>query len=409
MEKDDGKEMLEKRQQDYLYVLRKAVRGERLCRDRIADMELADVFFMAFPQTQAALFYQCFLDSGYPLPKELQSRCQKDLDQGIHRDALMNVERERIFDFMDKEKIWHCPLKGILLQELYPMLGLRFSSDNDILVDEKGRRRLKKFMKQRGYRVLNYGGSHHDAYVKEPSYHFEFHHRLLSRLLVGNAALRYFDRVEERLVPREGKPYLRELTREDFYLHLVVHMYVHYASTGTGLRGLVDLYYYLRSYPVDEAYVSARLAEFGMTDFETTVRSLGSKLFGEAASDAEGAFADEQFAEDAFTESELTMLNYLFASGVSGNHTIYAQNMLENCRKRSKTLRGAKLRYLWMRAFPNMEYYEMDYPFLYRHRVLIPFFLVYRLWKAMTTKRKLSTEFGVLMEASEKGSCGKKN
>lgn len=399
--------MLEKKQQDYLYVLRKAVRGEKLEEERVADMALSDVFAMSLPQTQTALFYQCFLDSGCPLPKEIALRGRKELDQGIHREALMNVERERIFDFMDQEKIWHCPLKGILLQELYPMLGLRFSSDNDILMDEKGRRRLKRFMKERGYRVLNYGGSHHDAYVKNPSYHFEFHRRLLSRLLVGNAALRYFDRVEERLVPKEGKPYFRELTREDFYLHLVVHMYVHYSSTGTGLRGLADLWYYLRSYPVDEAYVSARLAEFDMTEFEATVRSLGSKLFGDAESGTKEAFTGWQFAEEAFTGEELAMLRYLFASGVGGSHAIYAQNMLKNCRKRSKTLWGAKLRYLWMRAFPSMEYYEMDYPFLYRHRILIPFFLVYRLWKAMTTKRKLSTEFGVLMDAKEKQTSGK--
>ena len=142
--------MIEKNKLDYLYVLRTAVRGEKLDPKRVEGMNLEEIFRMSLCQTHSVMFFQCFLDSGLELPEGIRKRCQDEMNHGIHREALMNVERERIFAFMDQEGIWHCPLKGIVLQPLYPMLGMRYSSDNAILMDAKGCKKLKNFMKQRG-------------------------------------------------------------------------------------------------------------------------------------------------------------------------------------------------------------------------------------------------------------------
>ncbi len=381
---------IEKHQLDYLYVLRTAVRQERLDARRVETIDPGALFQMAFEQAHAALFYQCFLDSGLAVPEQIAAGCRLEMDHGIHREALMNVERGRIFAYLDEQQIWHCPLKGIVIQQLYPMLGMRYSADNDILIDPKGCRKLRDFMKKRGYKVNTYGSSHHDVYIKNPSYHFEFHRRLLSHLLSGNAANRYFETVEERFVRDEEHPYDCRLSNEDFYLHMITHMYNHFISTGTGLRSVVDIYYYCRQYSMNEAYVDRKLDEFGMMEFAQAVRNIAERLFGETACGAE-----------AWSAYELEILDYLFHSGVGGSMEIYARNMLKQCRARSRTVWGAKVRYVWMRLFPSMDYYETDHPFLYRHKILIPGFVVYRLLRAIFVYHKPRLEFGVLNESEE--------
>ena len=373
--------MLEKNQQDYLYMLRTAVRGEHLDKNRVDGMNLEEIFHTSLSQTHSVMFYQCFLDSGLKLPEKISKRCQNEMNHGIHREALMNVERERIYEFMDREGIWHCPLKGIVLQPLYPMLGMRYSADNDILIDAKGCKKLRDFMKKRGYRVLEYGGSHHDSYVKNPSYHFEFHRRLLSHLLLGNSAMKYFENIEDRLLRDEKNSFHRQLTNEDFYLHMIIHMYMHYTATGTGLRSLVDIYYYRKAYNVDDAYVRGKLEEFGIAEFEKTAVMLTGKLFDDYSEVPEGNYNTD--ISTSFTAQELEMLDYLFSSGACGSHEIYAANMFEQCRKRSKTMWGARIRYVWMRLFPSMDYYKIDHPTLYRFKILIPFFWIYRLFRAI--------------------------
>lgn len=37
---------------------------------------------------------------------------------------------------MEQRGIWYLPLKGIILKEFYPSVGMRQMSDNDILFDE---------------------------------------------------------------------------------------------------------------------------------------------------------------------------------------------------------------------------------------------------------------------------------
>lgn len=43
------------------------------------------------------------------------------------------------------------PLKGVILKELYPKIGMRQMSDNDILFDETYRKDVVRFMKNKGY------------------------------------------------------------------------------------------------------------------------------------------------------------------------------------------------------------------------------------------------------------------
>ena len=55
-------------------------------------------------------------------------------------------------------------------------------------------------------------------------------------------------------------------------------------------------------------------------------------------------------------------------------------NHLQDLKKDSAgSMRKAKLKYLRLRLFPPMTYYEEKHPFLYRNKFFIPFFVIYRI------------------------------
>ena len=76
---------------------------------------------------------------------------------------------------MDSEHIWYLPLKGIILKDYYPSVGMRQMSDNDILFDADAWERVEKHMLSEGYETESVGKGNHDVYQKAPVYNFEMH------------------------------------------------------------------------------------------------------------------------------------------------------------------------------------------------------------------------------------------
>ena len=100
--------------------------------------------------------------------------------RAIRKIMLLDAERAAISAELSKREIPHIPLKGVLLKELYPSLGDREMSDNDILVDESRRHEVREIFVARGYEVKSFGGAHDDVYMKPPVYNFEMHVSLFS-------------------------------------------------------------------------------------------------------------------------------------------------------------------------------------------------------------------------------------
>lgn len=380
---------IDKIQKDYLYILHSAVKNIPLNKEKVENMDLSAIFKISNEQSQTELFYAWFQKNNFRLPEHLEKIGQRYLDHGIHREALMNAERERIYSYFDQNKIWHCSLKGILIQPLYPSLGTRYASDNDILVDPDKCREIKNFMKSRGYKTLHYGGKH-DAYLKNPSYHFEMHRRLMD-YKKGDLAAEYFNHIFSRLTRENAEGYLYRMTNEDFYLHMIIHMYIHYNSGGTGLRYLVDLYYVLNqpNYEIDWNYVKAKLTEFKMDDFEQDVRKLSQKLFD-----------NEEICYE-LTETEVENLNHLFISGSHGKDENRIENYIKKNVAEGRTRKEAKKKYIVSRLFPDMGYYKSAYPFLYYFRIFIPIFLVYRVFRGLFINKTIGGEIKGLRKSNK--------
>ena len=123
--------------------------------------------------------------------------------------------------------------------------------------------------------------------------------------------------------------------------------------------------------------VSAELEKLGMTDFESRFRSLSLDLFG----------------GKELTEDELEMLSYMVSSGTYGT----VQNSVGNKISKAGGGKSGKWRYIFNRIYPTMEQIENYNTFFYRHKILLPFLLPFRLLRGVFKRRaRLTTELKAL-------------
>ncbi len=149
---------------------------------------------------------------------------------------------------------------------------------------------------------------------------------------------------------------------------MIVHEYKHYSGAGTGLRSLADCFVYLRSKGelLDLEYIGGETDRLGIGEFERKSRSLALKVFS-----AEGL--------SKLSEDERKMLEYYLASGTYGTRKQSIENRMDKLA--AQTGSKSKLRYIMNRILPDSEF-KKNYPFFYRHKILLPIGWIYRIFRS---------------------------
>ena len=287
-------------------------------------------------------------------------------EKAIRKNILLDAERAAILKELEQQGIWYMPLKGALMKNWYPKLGMRQMSDNDILFDMQHRAAVQKIMTARGFR-LKAAREVVDEYMKAPVYNFEMHGELFMEYQTGKMA-DYYRGVKARLQKDDGNGFGWHFSDEDFYLFMTAHEYKHYHLGGTGVRSLLDTYIFMRKFgdALDWDYLHAELEKLGIAAYEAESRSLAMKLF----------------SGEPLNEKEKETLDYYVTSGTYGTRAHSIRNNLEQ--KSS----GSKSRYLFRRLFPTMDEIKRKDPFFYRHKWLIPVLWIRRLFRGLFFRRK---------------------
>lgn len=310
-------------------------------------------------------------------PGETMERLRKAKLASIRKSMLMDAERARLLAFLEQAGIWYAPLKGIVLNGCYPELGAREFSDNDILFDAERWRAVRDFMKRRGYQAKEIGHGAHDAYWKPPLYSFEMHRVLFADDFRGgflSACAAYYANPRRRLLKDAGNAFGYHFSDEDFYVHVAAHAFKHFHVDGTGIRALLDLYLYRARKPaLDEACIARALEALGIAEYEARCRSLARKLF------------DFPSRLDELDEAERSLLDAMEGAGTYGTLERHVRSEMEFMRREGAVQDGAraKFRYVWRRLFPELRWYRTEAPLVYRHRWLLPFFWLYRLFRGV--------------------------
>lgn len=372
---------------DMLYLAACGIHKQAPDPARVLAMDLKKVYTLSRSQSLNALTYLALeqmkkvdgpeiLDPDRILPAWAESR-----NKAIRKIMLLDGARAQLFAYLEEKGIWHLPLKGVILTPLYPELGTRQMSDNDILFDGTYRQEVREWFVAHGYTVEHYGASNHDVYHKDPVYNFEMHVALFHEAAHPQMA-EYYQTLKERLKLVTGKGYEYCMTDEDFYLYLLAHMYKHYSNSGTGLRSLLDVYVYNRAKDkLDRAYLDQELQKMGLLEFEEQMRLLADKFF------------DPALKKTNLTEQEWGILHELSFNHTYGRKENSWKNAVRKTQPEGEPITaGVKFRYILRRLFPTREHMEkwceLYSPFFHRHKWLMPAARIWRFVKAEKEQRK---------------------
>lgn len=343
--------------------------SEKKTEQEVPYMEM--LYRMSRAHFMDALVGTVLQQAGITLPKKWTERISK----AVRKNLLFDVERKKLLDFMEQKGIWYMPLKGVILKDYYPAVGMRQMSDNDILFDNSFCDEIEQYMKSQGYEAVSVGAGNHDVYEKKPVYNFEMH-----RALYGEGHDRkweaYYRDVKKRLIQDSSSSYGYHFGDEDFYVYILCHAYKHYTGGGTGLRSLLDFYVYLtaKEQSLDFAYISRECAVLGIGDFEKQSRSLCRKVFS-----VRDAYNMEAF-EESLSPEEMEMLRFYLSSGAYGTMENYVSNMVK---------KKGKVRFLMSRIFMPLHEIKKVYPILCHIPVLLPVCWVVRGFEiALTEERR---------------------
>lgn len=350
-----------------LYLCICAINGEAPLKNLVEETDLKELYKHSIRHKVTALVC-CALERTVSPPDYFTEAKIK----AIRKDMLLDAELDKIICFLESRGVYYMPLKGAVLKELYPCMGVRQMSDVDIYYNKEFRDDIKRYMLENAYECIAQTDGQ-DAYKREPVYNFEFHHLLFSKA-ESEVLFDYYKSMKDRLtMSREGS--LRYcMSDEDFYIYIIAHEFKHFSVFGTGIRSLLDVMLLLKEFEntLDWEYVCRELDKIGLSQFEKKQRCLCKKLLS----------ADW---ETDLSEEESGLLVCFLTGGVYGDYrTGIVNRMMGQAGLKDRTVPAKKkIGYVLHRVFPPLEYYRVCYPFFYKRRLLIPFCVIYRIFLAM--------------------------
>ena len=263
-----------------------------------------------------------------------------------------NARLKKVIDIFEREKIANIPLKGVEIRKLYKEPWMRNSCDIDILVREEDADRATKVLIDSGFKSNGKKGFH-DIHLSFGDVNLELHFNILENV-------RQIDGVLSEVWDHTEKvtEYCYRETPEYFVFHHIAHMAYHFIAGGCGIRPLLDLKILQINNFYDETKLMPLLEKSQLVTFYETIKQLVGVWFNGGE----------------YTEILKSVEQYILTGGVYGTRD-------------NRTLTGVALnrqnkkRYLFKLAFPAYNLMCGQYPVLRKHKWLLPFCYIGRLFR----------------------------
>lgn len=367
---------MEKTVYDMLYLMVCAIHQIVPEEKRIERMDTKNLYKLCRFHSVEALVGMTLQSAGIQLSKEWKNAISK----AVRKNILLDAERMKMQQFMEKKGIWYMPLKGVILKDFYPEIGMRQMSDNDILFDGRFSKMIQEYMISQGYEVISFEKGSHDVYQKAPIYNFEMHRELYGANHLEKF-MQYYKDIKERLIPDAPYSLGHHFRDEDFYVYLCTHAYKHYSGSGTGIRTLMDMYVYLekKEQILDFSYIKRECRRLGIGRYEEQSRKLCKKVFGTSL------WKEKEELEYLLLPEEKEMLEYYLTSGVYGTVDRMVENAVHTLQEEKG--KASKFYYVWKRIFPDTKVYA-SYLNTAKYKWLIPAAWIYRLFCMLFDKER---------------------
>lgn len=382
---------MKQEQLDLIYFCGCEVNGITPDKTRITAMDLTAIHDLAKMQTLSAITYYAVEKTSDKSNAELMKTWRQERDMAIRKNLSLDFDRNKIFAEFEKNGIRHMALKGAILKDMYPKLGMRQMADNDVLYDKKHQQEVHDIFLENGYFCEDYDRTHHDVYMKEPFYNFEMHSMMLNPM---HKLSFYYEDIWDRVKLTDAKRFEYHFTDEDFYIFMIVYAYKHFSNRGTGLRTLLDFYVYNKAKykTLDYKYIGNECDKIGLRSFEKMMRVLSWKTFAKP----------DAFDYDALTPQKQKIMCKFFVSKTYGTTEQKIRNrLIENGADDERLTKLDKLKYILRRAFPDRDFMKMwcnrNFRAALKYPILFPIAYPYRMiYISLTFSKKAKSEINIL-------------
>lgn len=293
---------------------------------------------------------------------------KEDYKLNVLREARFELGGQQIFDAFEKAEIPFLTLKGAILKYYYPNPALRTFTDIDIYVGKEIDRAEQELFKL-GYEKTGIDEHNDVGYTKKPSLHIELHKDLFPDDYDFEG---YFDEPYQHTELKDGYKYYHVYKTDDFFIHVLCHLYKHFTFGGCGLRQYLDIYVMTKKMQLDMDYVRSELRSFGMEEFLDTTLTL-NRFF---------------FDKEKPTDETIEIAEFVFNNSTFGN----ADNRLvldyDKGHGKKRTLWG-NIKYFMERWGLNYSQMKLKYKVLKYLPFLLPFCWIYRLITALLFRRNV--------------------
>jgi hypothetical protein len=246
-----------KMEQEFLRILRSALRGEHYTDAGLTAVEWREIFRLAQIHTVLPLVYEAVYDSPSlkhgAMPELAVIRMQ--VRHQVMVQTVKTAEFQALYDNWIKAGVRPLVVKGIVCRSLYPVPDLRSSGDEDVLVEPGQLQRCCEEMVRFGMKTEldaeAAAGSYEIPYRKcDGMLYVELHKHLFPPASNAYGAWnRFFHTVFDHPMEVQvqgSKVYTMAPTEGLFYL--ICHAFKHFFHSGFGIRQVCDIVLYAQRY-----------------------------------------------------------------------------------------------------------------------------------------------------------------
>lgn len=339
--------------------LRSQFKGEKFEFDKtlIDGAFLSELSFAAKAHALIPAAYSALKISG--VSGEISEKFKRSAASAKYYQTVQKYTYSQVSALFDENGIDYIPLKGLILENLYPESLMRTKCDLDILIRPESLKTAAVLLKENGFKFKT-SGSHEDVFISPENITLELHFSLIEENRIGKIEKPLTD-IFENSVSDQNHRYL--MKDEYFYYYHLAHMAKHITTGGCGIRPFADLYILNKSVEFNADKRNALLKSGGLDKFEKGAKELSFSWFDGAP----------------YTDTALDLEDFILNGSIYGSR--------ENQALINQAQHGGKSGAVFSRIFVSAKLLANTYPALKKHKWLLPYYEVKRWVKVLTDRR----------------------
>lgn len=380
----------------FLDALKASLHGEAVSWDGVCQADdLRQLVQLSSVQMVLPMIYEAVgrCPDWQKLPPQEDMQIRMAVIRAAAKQAAGTQRFLKMYGEMSREGLTPLVVKGIICRNLYPNPDERISSDEDLCVAPEQLTQVREFLEQNGFVYEDAGQTEEHmnefTYRRSDGLYLEVHKRLFAEdsSAYGDWERFFADAHDRKMsVQIEGTDVFT-MNETDHFFYLICHAFKHFLHSGVGIRQICDILLFSQNFGSDidwkEVYNHCR--EIRADVLTATFAEIGVRYLGFSA--AELHFPEEWLAMHQDPDNLIGDLLEAGVYGLSSPERAHSSNITLSAKKGGASGRTADLLYT---VFPSREVLINRYPYLQKHRWMLFFAWISRIFSYYKGERSHS-------------------